>query len=252
MQYGLIGYPLSHSFSKTYFEKKFSDLSLAGHSYSNYDLADLSLLRQTIEQQRLLGFNVTIPHKEKIVSMLDALQGAAAEIGAVNCVKVNWLADGQYTLSGYNTDGYGFAQSIKPFLEPAHQKALVLGTGGASKAVAYALRQVGVEVYTVTRVKRNQPNSFTYTELNEHIFNAFKLIVNTTPLGMYPRADESPAIPYQYLGPAHLLYDVIYNPEETLFLKQGKAQGATTINGLSMLQLQADKSWEIWSAGITR
>ncbi len=251
MQYGLIGHPLSHSFSKPYFEKKFGSLGLADHHYSNYDLADLSALRQTIRQHRLLGFNVTIPYKESIVGMLDELQGTAAAIGAVNCVKVNWHAVDQFTLTGYNTDAYGFAQSIKPFLEPVHQKALVLGTGGASKAVAYALRQVGVEVYAVTRVKRDQPDSFTYSELNEYILNAFKLIVNTTPVGMYPHVDGSPEIPYQYLGPAHLLYDVIYNPAETLFLKQGKAQGATTINGLNMLQLQADKSWEIWTGSVT-
>jgi shikimate dehydrogenase len=181
--------------------------------------------------------------------LLDAVETEAAAIGAVNCVKVDWKGDDHFTLTGYNTDHYGFAQSIKPFLEPVHNKALVLGTGGSSKAVAYALDRIGVDVYFVTRNEKKDDDYFLYEELNAYVLDACKLIVNTTPLGMFPDTGQSPAIPYQYLTPQYLLYDLIYNPEETLFLKEGKHKGAATINGLNMLRLQADKSWEIWQAG---
>lgn len=246
MHYGLVGHPLSHSFSKAYFESRFKSLHLDGYAYSNIDLGDLSLLKNEIADRHLSGFNVTIPYKEHIMPLLDQVDSEASAIGAVNCVKVDWKDTG-FTLTGYNTDHYGFAQSIKPFLEPVHNKALVLGTGGSSKAVAYALEKIGVEVYFVTGGEKKGGNYFFYDELNAYVLEAFRLIVNTTPLGMYPETDQCPAIPYQYLSAQHLLYDLVYNPEETVFLKKGKEQGAVTINGLNMLRLQADKSWEIWT-----
>ena len=169
------------------------------------------------------------------------------KIGAVNCIKIS-----EGKLIGYNTDAFGFRQSIKPFLESHHERALILGTGGASKAVEYVLKEIGIDCYFVTRNKstNEQPttnNQFTYDEVNEHMLHAFKLIVNATPLGMYPNVDACPDIPYQFLSPTHLLYDLVYNPAETEFLKRGKAKGAATVNGYSMLQHQAEEAWRIWN-----
>ena len=169
----------------------------------------------------------------------------ALKIGAVNCIKVKWENDCPF-LIGYNTDFYGFSQSIKPFLEPIHQRALILGTGGASKAVAYALKNVGIDVYFVSKRDKKQANVLNYQELNTYIMQSFKLIVNCTPLGMYPEVNSCPEIPFQFLDSEHLLFDLIYNPEETVFLQNGKANGAVIINGLNMLKLQADKAWDIW------
>lgn len=247
MNFGLIGKSISHSFSKSYFEKKFSELKKDNLHYYNFDLVNLDSLSQIIIDNQLAGFNVTKPYKESVIPILNELDITAKEIGAVNCVKVLWDNNKPYTI-GFNTDYYGFAQSIKPFLEPIHERALVLGTGGASKAIQYALKQIGVEVYFVTSSEKKTQNSFLYSELNEHIMNAFKLLVNCTPLGLYPKVEEAPNIPYQYIGSQHLCYDLIYNPEETLFLKKSKEQGATIINGLNMLKLQADKGWEIWNS----
>lgn len=239
--YGLLGKTLSHSFSKDHFTKKFDQLNLKDHEYLNFELASIdefpSLIKNT---PSLKGLNVTIPYKEQILPFIDELTLEAKEIGAVNCIQFS-----NNKLTGHNTDYYGFKQSIKPFLEPQHERALILGTGGSSKAVAYALKSVGVEVYFVTTGEKKAPNYFSYSELNEFIFKAFKLIVNTTPLGMESHPG-SPDLPYQFLSGEHLCYDLIYNPAETIFLKKAKDQGAITINGLSMLMLQAEKSWEIW------
>lgn len=245
MHFGLIGKSLSHSFSKAYLEKKFITEDKTGFQYSNFDLNNLDTLLEIISSNHLSGLNVTKPYKEAIIPYLDELDITAKEIGAVNCVKISWKNNIPF-LTGYNTDYYGFAQSIKPFLEPIHQKALILGTGGASKAIAYALKNVGVDFYYVTSREKNASNYFHYSELNEYVLNAFKLIVNCTPLGMYPKVDASPEIPFQFITSEHLLYDLIYNPAETLFLHKGKEKGAITINGLNMLKLQADKAWEIW------
>jgi len=244
MQFGLIGKSLSHSFSKAYFEKKFSDLKLHNYNYQNFEIAEISQVLNVFNTQSLKGINVTNPYKEEIIPYLNSLSREALEMGAVNCIKfVN-----EKTI-GYNTDYYGFAQSIKPFLEAQHNKALILGTGGASKAVAYALKKIGVEVYFVTSSStKKHTNIFFYSELNTHIFNAFKLIVNTTPVGLFPNVNEAPKIPYEYITANHLCYDLIYNPKETLFLKYAKQQGALVVNGYSMLQLQAEKSWEIWNS----
>lgn len=245
MNLGLIGKSISHSFSKSYFEKKFKEESITGFSYTNFDLENLDSLLKIISDHQLSGLNVTKPYKEEVIPYLDELDFTSKEIGAVNCIKISQKNNKPY-LTGYNTDYYGFAQSIKPFLEPIHQRALILGTGGASKAANFALKNIGVDVYFVTTGEKKAANWFHYSELNEHVMNAFKLIINGTPLGLFPKVNECPDIPYEHLSPQHLLYDLIYNPEETLFLKKGKEQGATSINGLSMLKLQADKAWEIW------
>jgi shikimate dehydrogenase len=246
MNLGLIGRSVSHSFSKAYFEEKFLKENLQDFSYINFDLASLDTLSEIIHTHHLSGLNVTKPYKQEIIPFLDELDETAKVIGAVNCIHISWQGDTPY-LKGYNTDHYGFAQSIKPFLEPIHQRALVLGTGGASQAVHYALKHIGVEVYFVSRGPKSSANFFHYDELNEHVLNAFKLVVNCTPIGMYPAIDECPPLPYELMGPEHLLYDLIYNPVETQFLKKGKEQGAVTINGLNMLKLQAEKGWEIWN-----
>ena len=245
MNLGLIGKSLSHSFSKSYLEEKFIKENKSDFVYSNFDLENLDNFHDIVLKNKLSGLNVTKPYKESIIPFLDELDMTAKEIGAVNCIKVSWKNDKPF-LKGYNTDYYGFAQSIKPFLEPIHQKALILGTGGASKAVAFALKNVGVDFYYVTSGEKKGANYLHYSELNEYVLNAFKLIVNCTPLGMYPKVEACPDIPFQHITPDHLLYDLIYNPQETLFLQKGKAQGAVTINGLNMLKLQADKAWEIW------
>ena len=245
MKLALLGKSLSHSFSKSYFENKFQNKQLPNYSYQNLDVSNLDGLLELIKSENLDGLNVTKPYKESVIPLLNNLDDTAKVIGAVNCIKV--IKDhGNFSLVGYNTDYYGFGQSIKPFLEPIHQKALILGTGGASKAVAYALKNIGVDVFFVTSSEKKTANSFNYNELNEHIFKAFKLVVNCTPLGMFPNVNECPDIPYEFLTSEHLLYDLIYNPEETLFLQKGKVQGAVTINGLNMLKLQAEKAWEIW------
>lgn len=245
MNFGLIGKSLSHSFSKTYLEQKFVLEDKINFSYTNFDLDNLDDILSIINTHQLSGLNVTKPYKEVMIPNLNELDITAQEIGAVNCIKVVWENNKPY-LIGYNTDYYGFAQSIKPFLEPIHQRALILGTGGASKAIAYALKNVGVDFYYVSTGEKKAANYFHYSELNEYVLNSFKLIVNCTPLGMHPKSDGCPEIPFEFITADHLLYDLIYNPEETLFLKKGKAQNAVTINGLNMLKLQADKAWEIW------
>lgn len=244
MTLGLVGFPLSHSFSKAYFEKKFVSLGITNASYTNFEIEEVSEIRTILSKHvSLKGFNVTIPHKQSILPLCDDLSEEAGLIGAVNCISIN---NGKWV--GHNTDYFGFKQSIKPFLEPQHNKALILGTGGSSKAVAYALQSVGVEVFFVSSHPNNEAHVFSYPVLNDRIMNAFKLIINTTPLGMFPDIDKAPPIPFELLTPEHFCYDLIYNPEETLFLKQAKLNGALTMNGLSMLQLQAEKSWEIWNS----
>jgi len=243
--YGLIGYPLGHSFSKKYFTEKFEKENVQDCIYNLYPIENIKLFPQLINDNAdLLGLNVTIPYKESVLPFLDELDATAKGIGAVNCIKI--LTDKTKTtesirnkkLIGYNTDAFGFRQSIKPFLEKQHERALILGTGGAAKAVAYVLKEIGVECFYVSRIKN--PNA-------ENVMNAFKLIVNSSPVGTYPNIEEAPQIPYQYLSSKHLLYDLVYNPERTEFLKRGKAKGAATVNGLSMLQQQAEEAWRIWN-----
>ncbi len=251
--YGLIGYPLSHSFSKKYFTAKFEKENIRDCEYNLYPLEHINQFPLLIaDNPSIAGLNVTIPYKESIIPLLDTLDETARAVGAVNCIKI--LNPKSQILTGFNTDVFGFRQSIKPFLEIQHERALILGTGGASKAIAYVLKEIGVDCFFVTRNKKNAnvlsqytSKVFTYEELNEYIINAFKLIINTTPVGMYPNIGEVPAIPYQFLQPSHLLYDLVYNPAETEFLRQGKLKGASTVNGLSMLHLQAEEAWRIWN-----
>ncbi len=242
INFGLIGKSLSHSFSRSYFEKKFIENELNDHFYKNFELETIEQFSNVLKTQNLKGLNVTNPYKESIIPFLDELSIEAKEIGAVNCINI---VNGKTI--GYNTDAYGFGQSIKPFLDTTHGRALILGTGGASKAVAYALKKIGVEVFFATSSNKKNTNTFFYDEINEGMMRAFKLIINTTPLGLYPNINEAPALPYHLFTDKHLAYDLIYNPEQTLFLKQAKEKGAVTINGLSMLHLQAQKSWEIWN-----
>ena len=241
--FGLIGLPLTHSFSKKFFTEKFE----REHIDAQYDLfelkhiADLSLL---IEEHELSGLNVTIPYKEKVMEFMDELDDTASEIGAVNVIKFIRSND-ELILRGYNSDAIGFETSLKPFLKPFHSKALILGTGGASKAIDYVLSKNGIEVTFVSRTVR--PGMLTYYQLNEEIIRANTVIINASPVGTYPHADECPDIPYQFLTDNHLLFDVVYNPAETVFLKKGREQGATGLNGEQMLVGQAVAAWEIWN-----
>jgi shikimate dehydrogenase len=260
-KYGLIGYPLSHSFSEAYFKEKFEKENIADCEYQLYPISDIGQLPRLLNDDPLLcGLNVTIPYKTSVIPFLDELDETAKAVGAVNCIKIenhdskedSKLSKSNFrnqTLKGYNTDVFGFRQSIKPFLETQHERALILGTGGASKAVHYVLKEIGIDCYFVTREKNENAGNkiFTYEELNENMINAFKLIINTTPLGMFPDVNSFPEIPYQFIGPSHLLYDLVYNPAETEFLKKGKVQGASTVNGLSMLKQQAEEAWRIWN-----
>lgn len=243
--FGLIGYALSHSFSKKYFTDKFVKENIKNCSYELFPIEYINQLPQLIKDTpNLKGLNVTIPFKQSVIPFLDEIDKTAQEVGAVNCIKIGTK------LTGFNTDVYGFQQSIKPFLESHHERALILGTGGASKAVYFVLKQIGIDCFFVIRDKTKcqlaTNRVFDYFELNEPIVNSFKLIINTTPLGMYPNTHEYPSIPYKYITKNHLLYDLIYNPTETIFLTEGKKMGATVMNGLSMLHLQAEKAWQIW------
>lgn len=241
-QYGLIGKTLSHSFSKKYFEEKFKRENINA-VYENFELNDISQVEGLFSiHSNLCGLNVTIPYKEQIIPYLDEVDEQARKIGAVNTI---YIEKETGKMKGYNTDVYGFKQSLKPFLENQHQRALILGTGGASKAVAYVLNELGITTAFVSRTPQLE-NQLSYDELNENILASFLLIVNTTPLGTFPNVDEKPTINYDAITPNHLLYDLVYNPAETAFLKEGKKRGALTINGEQMLQLQAEKAWEIW------
>ncbi len=256
--FGLIGYPLSHSFSKKYFTEKFDKENIQNCEYNLFPIEHINQLPLLITNNPILGgLNVTIPYKETVIPFLDELDETASAVGAVNCIKIESSNEYQVSrLIGYNTDVFGFRQSIKPFLEIQHERALILGTGGASKAVAYVLKEIGIDCYFVSRNKekvssiKNQETrnkTFLYEELNENMINAFKLIINTSPVGMYPNVNDAPEIPYNFISSSHLLYDLVYNPAETEFLKRGKLQGASTVNGLSMLQQQAEEAWRIWN-----
>lgn len=243
-KFGIIGYPLGHSFSPGYFNEKFQNEGIDA-IYEKYELPVITDLQAIIDYtQDLCGFNVTIPYKEKVMSYLDVISPEARAIGAVNVVKVT-NKDGKKHLEGYNSDLIGFTRSIQPLLEAHHKKALVLGTGGASKAVMYGLHKLGIETMLVSRYQKN--NTIQYEQIDEEVMKEYTLIVNCTPCGMAPHFDECPAIPYCHITPKHLLFDLIYNPDETLFLKNGREQGAVTKNGLEMLLLQAEGAWEIWN-----
>lgn len=238
-QYGLIGFPLSHSFSPDFFNQKFEQNNIAA-IYKSYPIEDIALLPKLLfEESGLKGLNVTIPYKTSVIPYLDFISKEAQQIGAVNCIKIAGAK-----LFGYNTDHYGFTASLKPLLAQGIKAALVLGSGGSAQAVIYALRQMNI-AYQI--VSHSGQGNYDYSDLNEEIIQSHLLIINTTPLGMYPHTENYPAIPYSFLSEKHLLFDLIYNPEQTAFLRQGAARGAAIKNGLEMLQLQAEKSWEIWN-----
>ncbi len=245
--YGLIGYPLSHSFSIDYFNNKFESESIAAQ-YLNFEIADVHQLSDLIAQYpNLCGLNVTAPYKEQVLPLLDELDDDARAIGAVNVIKFERNADGTLRcLRGYNSDTVGFGRTMEPLLEPDMDRALVLGSGGAAKAVRHALQQLGVEVQLVSRHK--SAHTIVYEELTRQTVLAHKLVVQATPLGKYPQVDECPDFPFRFLTRHHLAYDLIYNPEETLFMQRAHAQGARVKNGLEMLLLQAFVSFEIWNS----
>lgn len=245
-KYGIIGYPLGHSFSPEYFNEKFRNEGIDA-VYEKYELPVITDLQGILDYTpELCGFNVTIPYKEKVMSYLDTISDEARTIGAVNVVKVTRKANGTKPyLEGYNSDVEGFIRSIRPLLTEHHRKALILGTGGASKAVNYGLQKLGLETLLVSRKQKN--GTIQYEQITEEIINEYTVIVNCTPCGMSPNFDECVSLPYEKISNKHLLYDLIYNPDETLFLKKGRMQGAKTKNGLEMLLLQAQVGWEIWS-----
>ena len=242
---GLIGYPLKHSFSIGYSNEKFQAENIDAE-YVNFEIPRIEDFMEVIEENpNLCGLNVTIPYKEQVIPYLDELDKDTAKIGAVNVIKIIRPSKGKIKLVGYNSDIIGFTQSIEPLLQPHHTKALILGTGGASKAVYHGLANLGIRSTFVSRTKKSD-NILTYSELTPEIMQEHTVIVNTTPLGMYPKVDFCPDIPYDQLTPNHLLYDLLYNPSETLFMKKGMERGATVKNGLEMLLLQAFAAWEIW------
>lgn len=240
-RFGLIGKTLGHSFSKQYFDDKFQLESLDCH-FENFELPEISEIEAVFRLDDLKGLSVTIPYKEQIIPYLDALSDEAKSIGAVNCIS---FQNGIKT--GYNTDAFGFHQMIKPFLTNEHERALILGTGGASKAVAYVLNQIGLDVIWISR-KPSSNKQFSYESINEHMLRACKVMVNCTPVGTYPNVDESVPFPFEFLTDKHLCIDLIYNPEQTKFLRESAKYGATTLNGFSMLKEQANKAWEIWNS----
>jgi shikimate dehydrogenase len=246
-RFGLIGYPLTHSFSKDYFTNKFEKEHISDAVYENFPLESIGDIDNLIKKHRdIKGLNVTIPYKEKIIPYLNKLDKSAKEVGAVNTIKFEKDQNNKTILVGYNTDIYGFETTIRPYLECPHKKALILGTGGASKAVKFVLGKLGLHCLYVSR----NPADYvfkTYKELTADDIADSLIIVNTTPLGMYPKIEEYPPIPYKGISSQHIVFDLIYNPSETAFLSKAKTQGAKTLNGLEMLHLQAEKSWEIWN-----
>lgn len=239
-KYGLIGKKLDHSFSQSFFTEYFEKHGIAA-SYENIEIPVIEALTDFPGFETFSGFNVTIPYKTAIMPFLDAISPEAEAIGAVNTVRIE---EGKMT--GYNTDAFGFQQSIKPFLTNLHERALILGTGGASKAVEYVLRNIGLNVLFISRNPQNS-NEFSYGDINEHMVKACKLIVNCTPVGTFPNGDAKPDFPTQFLTPQHLVADLIYNPAKTKLLQEAEAQGADILNGHSMLKEQALKAWEIWN-----
>ena len=239
--YGIIGYPLGHSFSRGFFTEKFAREQIEAQ-YMNFEIPNVEMLREVLnENPELRGLNVTLPYKTAVIPLLDELSDDARNIGAVNVIRVR-----NGYLKGFNSDIIGFMGSIRPLLQPHHKKALILGTGGASRAIRVGLTQLGLQWKHVSRSARE--DMFTYSELSPEILHEYEVIVNCSPVGMYPHVDESPAIPYESLTDRNLLFDCVYNPESTQFMQRGAQQGATVKNGLEMLHLQAIASWEFWNS----
>jgi shikimate dehydrogenase len=238
--FGLIGKSLTHSFSKEYFTKKFSEQDIKDCIYENFELASIADLPELLKNNPgLCGLNITIPYKEDVLALLSFKNSVVEETGACNCIKIK-----NRKLLGFNTDVTGFQTSLIPFLQQHHKKAIVLGTGGASRAVQYTLKNLNIDF---TLISHSRKTSLSYEDLNKEIMMQHQIIINTTPLGTYPNVNVYPAIPYQFITGQHLLFDLIYNPAATQFLLKGKEQGATISNGYNMLQIQAEESWKIWN-----
>ncbi len=241
--FGLIGYPLSHSFSKRFFGEKFLNEGITDCVYENFSIPSINQFEQLIAQTPLEGLNVTIPYKQQVIPYLNSASDVVAETGACNCIK---FKEGE--LHGYNTDTLGFEQSLKKYLLPHHTKAIILGTGGAAKAIMYVLHKLNIEYISVSRNNATVGNQLlSYESLTIDLIRSHTLIINTTPLGMYPDINTYPPINYDWITPSHYLFDVVYNPEMTVFLKKGKEKGASIQNGLAMLIIQAEESWKIWN-----
>ena len=243
-KYGLIGYPLGHSFSVNYFNQKFADEGINA-KYINFEIPTVEQIIEVVSANpELKGLNVTIPYKERVIEYLDQLSPEARAIGAVNVIRVTHDG-GKIHMKGFNSDVIGFTQSIEPMLENYHKKALVLGTGGASKAICYGLKSLGLETVCVSRYER--PETICYKDITSEVVQEYNVIVNCTPVGMFPKTNQCPQLPYEALTDRNILYDLIYNPNETLFMKKGAERGAQVKNGLEMLLLQAFASWEMWN-----
>jgi shikimate dehydrogenase len=247
-KYGLIGYPLTHSFSKRYFTQKFEQEKIDS-TYENFEIDNISKFTEIIiNNPELVGLNVTIPYKELVIPFLDELNESAREIGAVNTVKIT-RSGSNIHLKGFNTDTFGFETSLKPLLKEHHKKALILGTGGASKALKYVLRKLGIEFISAS-IEDLKENEIRYEAIDEKMMSERLLIINATPLGTYPKVETFPNIPYKLIAEKHLLFDLVYNPEVTQFMAKGLENGATVKNGYEMLLQQALKSYEIWNTEI--
>jgi shikimate dehydrogenase len=241
-KFGLIGYPLGQSFSRQYFTDKFVNEQLPECSYESYPIPTIENINAILEDPDLEGLNVTIPYKKAVIRFLHEQDDVVKQIQACNCINIK-----KGVLKGYNTDVIGFEKSLIPLLKPHHKKALILGTGGSSAAVEYVLQKLNIEYLFVSRTSDKTSNAITYSEVDQNVLETYNIIINTTPLGMFPEVDNSPDIPYQFLTEKNLLYDLVYNPAKTLFLKKGEEQGATIKNGAEMLIIQAEESWRIWN-----
>ncbi|WP_289062391.1 shikimate dehydrogenase [uncultured Zobellia sp.] len=240
VRFGLVGKDISYSFSRGYFTQKFADLGLEDHSYENFDFQAIEEIQDVLDNNSdIKGMNVTIPYKQEVMPFLTELDPEAEKIGAVNTIQFS-----KNGLKGFNTDAYGFKNAMAPFLKPHHNKALILGTGGASKAVAYILGELGISYVFVSR--NPGKNKISYDQVTEEVLKEHTILINCTPLGTHPNIEQRPALPYEFITDQHFLFDLIYNPEKTAFLAAGEAKGAQISNGLRMLELQADRSWEIW------
>ena len=243
-KFGLIGFPLGHSFSKQYFTNKFMSESIPDCSYENYELENIDLIKEIISgDHELCGLNITLPYKSDIIKYIDIIDNEAAESGAVNVLKISNIG-GRRIIKGYNSDVFGFMESLAPHLNKI-ENAIILGTGGSSKAVAFSLNKLGIGITKISR--RSGTGFISYNDLTDEMLIKNQLIINTTPLGMFPEINQLPDLNYNCLTPGHILYDLVYNPLLTAFLKKGKERGCQTIGGLKMLHLQAERSWEIWN-----
>ncbi|MBN2807456.1 MAG: shikimate dehydrogenase [Prolixibacteraceae bacterium] len=246
--FGLIGFPLGHSFSKKYFTEKFEHEGLSDHQYVNFEIDSIAKFPSIFDlHDNICGLNCTIPYKQQIMTFLHEIDEAASQVGAVNTIKPITTHEG-LRLKGYNTDIIGFERSLSPLLNEKHRKALILGTGGASKAVKYVLRKLGIDYLSASVEPDLFEHEIRYNNISETMIKERLLIINATPLGTFPNTDQCPAIPYKAIGPDHVLFDLVYNPAETLFMKKGTIQGAKSKNGLEMLHEQANAAWEIWNA----